>query len=225
MLGIGCITRMSISASGYGKRAFGPSTILLLSSRITMPGRAPHGRSAVFGVGIWSSAFRFLTKHGFSVRSPAPDGQGILRMGLGVAGRLLRRSLRLAGPFVAGEIPVLTYDSVDDTKSLLSISPNELRAQLAYLHSKGWNTLSPAEYVAQSAAPRDKRPRRSMLITFDDGFRNFHDQAVPLLLEFGYTATLFVATGFVGRQPSWLVRDKLVFPVPQQAGTDKCATT
>jgi peptidoglycan/xylan/chitin deacetylase (PgdA/CDA1 family) len=142
----------------------------------------------------------------------------MMRRGLGMAGRLLRRSLRMARPFVAGEIPVLTYHSVDDTRSLLSISPNELRTQLAYLHSKGWSTLSPAEYVAQSAMPPDQRPGRLMLITFDDGYRNFHEQAVPLLLEFGYTATLFVGTGFVGRQPSWLDRDGFISQLLNEIG-------
>ena len=141
-----------------------------------------------------------------------------MRRGLGLAGRLLRRSLRMAVPFVAGEIPVLTYHSVDDTRSLLSISPNELRAQLAYLRSKGWSTLSPAEYVAQSAMPSDQRPGRLMLITFDDGFRNFQDQAVPLLLEFGYTATLFVGTEFVGRQPTWLGRDGFISQLLNEVG-------
>jgi len=117
------------------------------------------------------------------------------------AGGLFRRSLRLAKPFVRPELPVLTYHSVDDTPSLLSVSPAMFEAQLAHLKADGWRSLSLADYLA--ATP--ERPEgRAVLITFDDGYRNFRDRALPLLRQFGFTATLFVPVEYVGRLPLWL---------------------
>lgn len=40
-------------------------------------------------------------------------------------------------------------------------------------------------------------PRRALVITFDDGYRDNHDVAAPLLERFSLPATIFVATGFL----------------------------
>ena len=57
-------------------------------------------------------------------------------------------------------------------------------------------------------------PERPVAITFDDGFADFHRKALPLLLRYGFTATLFVTTGWiadagpyaVGRRPGRMLR-------------------
>ncbi|HEX5415266.1 MAG TPA: polysaccharide deacetylase family protein, partial [Chloroflexota bacterium] len=57
---------------------------------------------------------------------------------------------------------------------------------------------------------------RSCLVTFDDGFANFADHAVPVLKACGFTATVFVVAGWVGRrnewpdQPTWVPRQSLM---------------
>jgi peptidoglycan/xylan/chitin deacetylase (PgdA/CDA1 family) len=121
------------------------------------------------------------------------------------ASRMARRSLRYAAPFVSAEIPVLTYHSIDETGSLLSVAPSALRAQLARLRAENWRGLSIAEYIAL-AGKANPEPR-TVLITFDDGYRNFAERAFPLLTEYGFRATLFVPVDFVGKRPSWLERD------------------
>jgi peptidoglycan/xylan/chitin deacetylase (PgdA/CDA1 family) len=114
--------------------------------------------------------------------------------------------LRFAAPFLETEIPVLTYHSVDETGSLLSTTPAALRAQLARLRAEHWRSLSIAEYAAK-AGTTDLEPR-TLLITFDDGYRNFGELALPLLAEFGFRATLFVPVDYVGKRPLWLERDR-----------------
>src|SRR5215813_7158656 len=88
-----------------------------------------------------------------------------------MAGRIVRRSLRYAAPFVDSEIPVLTYHSIDESGSLLSVAPSVLRAQLARLRAENWRSLSIAEYAAWDGKASPKP--RTVLITFDDGYRNF----------------------------------------------------
>jgi peptidoglycan/xylan/chitin deacetylase (PgdA/CDA1 family) len=134
-----------------------------------------------------------------------------------IAGRMLRRSLRLAAPFFGSEIPVLTYHSIDHSGSLLSVAPATLRSHLERLRAERWRSLSIAEYAAQagSATPEP----RTLLITFDDGYRNFGERALPLLTEFGFKATVFVPVDFVGKRPLWLERDwALTGPLLDQVG-------
>jgi peptidoglycan/xylan/chitin deacetylase (PgdA/CDA1 family) len=43
----------------------------------------------------------------------------------------------------------------------------------------------------------------AVAITFDDGFRNFYEQAFPVLQERHFPATVFVVTGFCGGRNNW----------------------
>jgi peptidoglycan/xylan/chitin deacetylase (PgdA/CDA1 family) len=41
-------------------------------------------------------------------------------------------------------------------------------------------------------------------LTFDDGYADFYTDALPTLQRYGFTATLYVATAFIGRTSLWL---------------------
>ena len=53
-----------------------------------------------------------------------------------------------------------------------------------------------------------ERPSRQnehlIAVTFDDGFRSFVDYALPIMLEKGIPATVFVTTGYLGQHPGWV---------------------
>ncbi|MEO0617261.1 MAG: polysaccharide deacetylase family protein [Pseudomonadota bacterium] len=50
---------------------------------------------------------------------------------------------------------------------------------------------------------RGRLQRGAVAITFDDGYRDNHDVALPLLRKHGLTATFFVATGFLDGGVMW----------------------
>jgi peptidoglycan/xylan/chitin deacetylase (PgdA/CDA1 family) len=124
---------------------------------------------------------------------------------------MLGRELRtVLGPFAARRPAsgprVVVYHSVDASGSVLSVSRDELRRQLATLKALGWRGLTLPEYLARAAgAPGEAR---EVLITFDDGYENFYADAAPVLGELGLPATVFVVTDHVGGRPLWFARDR-----------------
>ena len=64
------------------------------------------------------------------------------------------------------------------------------------------------ESLAQSGVPvvaldQVLSVRGSVALTFDDGYRNFADVALPVLERLQFPATLFVVSGFCGRRNEW----------------------
>jgi peptidoglycan/xylan/chitin deacetylase (PgdA/CDA1 family) len=77
--------------------------------------------------------------------------------------------------------------------------PNaEFCNELAYLKSK-YECISFRQLCERLGSDKPLR-RRSVVITFDDGYRDNFTEAVPALKEAGVTATFFVATGFIEKQ-------------------------
>jgi peptidoglycan/xylan/chitin deacetylase (PgdA/CDA1 family) len=96
-------------------------------------------------------------------------------------------------------LPVLMYHEIaarPETASRLAVSPEAFEAQLEYLATHGFTTLT-ASAFAVALATGAPLPERAVVLTFDDGFADFHDRALPLLSRYGFTATVFVTTGWM----------------------------
>lgn len=106
-------------------------------------------------------------------------------------------ALRSAGR----RLPILTYHSLDDLGSVLSTSPATFGRHLQVLRETGANVLSLRDGAERLRG--GDLPERAVVITFDDGFRSVREHALPLLQHYGFTATVFVVSGFVGRKNSW----------------------
>ena len=68
---------------------------------------------------------------------------------------------------------------------------------LELLNSTGWQPLDLEAFLAGLERPCSL-PERSVLLTFDDGYRSMLEVAEPRLHEFGYPSVLFVPTDYVG---------------------------
>lgn len=100
------------------------------------------------------------------------------------------------------KIPILTYHSIDNSGSVISTSPEKFRSQMQYLNDSSCNVISLEEIVS---CIRENRsfPPKSVAITFDDGFKNNYDIAYPVLKEYGFSAIIFLVTGYCGRNNRW----------------------
>jgi peptidoglycan/xylan/chitin deacetylase (PgdA/CDA1 family) len=95
-------------------------------------------------------------------------------------------------------VPILCYHRFGATcRSALCVSETSFRAQLDYLKDNGYRTITLGELYDFINYKRAV-PLRSVVITIDDGYRSIYDIAYPLLKEYGFTATMFVYTDFVG---------------------------
>jgi len=97
---------------------------------------------------------------------------------------------------VSGGLPVLMYHHVSPAPGLVTVSPENFRAQMSWLARHGYTGLS-AQGLVDFLAGRPVADK-SVVITFDDGWRDNWTYAHPVLQEFGLRALLFLVTGWVG---------------------------
>lgn len=84
----------------------------------------------------------------------------------------------------------------------LSVSPEIFRQQMEYIRQVGYIPIS----VTQLNDFFDRSvplPRKSILITFDDGYEDLYIYGHPILKEFGFNATAFIPTGLL-QNPGYL---------------------
>ena len=81
---------------------------------------------------------------------------------------------------------------------VLTKSPDDFARDLAF-YRRNYECISLSELCRRLSMSAPFK-RRAVVITFDDGYRDNFELAVPALRAAGLTATFFVATGFVGTQ-------------------------
>ena len=74
------------------------------------------------------------------------------------------------------------------------IFPENFRAQMRYLKDNGYAVI-PMKVYLDHLNKGTEIPKKSVVLTFDDGWKNQYEFAVPILKEFGYTATFYIITG------------------------------
>ncbi len=92
---------------------------------------------------------------------------------------------------------ILTYHSIDETASVISVGATAFRAHMRWLANADVEVTTVGDLMSAPTI------RNAVAITFDDAFENFATQAWPVLREFGLPATLFVVTGFAGGTNAW----------------------
>lgn len=80
------------------------------------------------------------------------------------------------------------------------------RAQLRYFKRFGYHVISLDAAYAGLFLER-ALPSRPVVLTFDDGYRNFYEHALPALSEHGFPAAVFMITDLIGKRAEWLAED------------------
>lgn len=99
----------------------------------------------------------------------------------------------------AVSVPVLMHHHVSPSAGMITVSPENFESQIAWLAKDGWTALSTQQYADFLAGK--PVPRKSVLITFDDGYLDNWVYAHPILQKYGMRATVFAVTGWMGEGP------------------------
>jgi peptidoglycan/xylan/chitin deacetylase (PgdA/CDA1 family) len=108
------------------------------------------------------------------------------------------------------------YHSISESNhDRLTVAPQRFAAEMQLLAEQEFKVVSLAEACRRLASNDDLA--RTVVLTFDDGHRDFLTTAAPVLRQHGFSATLFVVTGRLddatGRGPAqkrdFLNRDEL----------------
>lgn len=114
-----------------------------------------------------------------------------------------------ATAFAADSFVILQYHHVaEDTPAVTSIRPLQFRAHLQHLKDEGFNIIDLKRGI-KAVLAEEPLPDKAVAITFDDAYRNILTNAAPILDEFGYTATIFVATDLVGTSQYYMSWEEL----------------
>lgn len=95
---------------------------------------------------------------------------------------------------IAGNIPVLTFHTIEDGPSVISFSPELFERFMRKLHRSGYRTVRLSD-AAGLVRERKPFPEKSFVLTFDDGYRSVYGGAFPVLRKYRMTATVFLTVG------------------------------
>ncbi len=126
------------------------------------------------------------------------------------------RSFSPTGDF-AVKVPILMYhhirDSVLPTENsayFYSVKPQKLEQQLAFLKENNYQVLSLGD-LYESLESRSPLPPKSVVITFDDGYRDFYTNAFPIVKKFNFRVVSFFVAGYtrMGDYMNWQMLHEL----------------
>ena len=99
------------------------------------------------------------------------------------------------------KFPILMYHHIADVVggNTLFVPADEFKMEMTALKNAGYYTLSPEE-AYRVLTTNEKPADKIVWITFDDGYKNAHDTAMPILTELGMKGSFFIITGMVGNE-------------------------
>jgi peptidoglycan/xylan/chitin deacetylase (PgdA/CDA1 family) len=108
-------------------------------------------------------------------------------------------------------VPILCYHRFGPTPGKASpalgkmtVSAANFAAQLDWLARNDFHVIRLPQLLSYLEG-REALPRRTVVITIDDGYESVHRYAFPLLKKYGFPATVFMYTDFIGSRDalSW----------------------
>jgi peptidoglycan/xylan/chitin deacetylase (PgdA/CDA1 family) len=99
----------------------------------------------------------------------------------------------------SASVPILMYHSISENLFgkahpyyQINTSPKIFAQQMNWLHANGYRTMNLTESYSALCTAADVS--KTVVITFDDGYRDFYTDAFAVMQKCGFTATIFIAT-------------------------------
>ncbi len=117
-------------------------------------------------------------------------------------------------PLKSFKAPILVYhyveyvqDEKDTIRKSLNIVPSVFTAQVETLKNAGYTFITPKE-IAEILDGRKKLPQKPIVLSFDDGYRDFYTDVFPILKKYNIKSIIYVVSGFLDK-PNYLLIEQL----------------
>jgi peptidoglycan/xylan/chitin deacetylase (PgdA/CDA1 family) len=104
-------------------------------------------------------------------------------------------------------VPILTYHSISNNLFgqshpyyQINTAPGVFSRQMRWLKSQGYQGIHLSDMLAGLASGQDMSNR--LVITFDDGYRDFFTEGFAVMKQCGFTATVFLVTDRIRKTPT-----------------------
>lgn len=112
-------------------------------------------------------------------------------------------------------VPILLYhyveyvqDKGDTIRISLNITPYTFEEQIKTLSDAGFTFMTNGE-LTQALEGKRKLPKKPIVLTFDDGFRDFYTDAYPILKKYNAKATQYVIAGFLDVNANHMLKSEV----------------
>lgn len=100
-------------------------------------------------------------------------------------------------------VPILMYHRIADVPGDRNSLPAEkFEEQLRFLAQNGYTAITP-DMLYMHYTKQKRLPRKSVLLTFDDGYHDNYMEALPLLQKYNMTAVVFPIYNWIGKKNQW----------------------
>lgn len=94
-------------------------------------------------------------------------------------------------------VPILAYHKFSESKGdRMTVTASAFEEQMKLLKDKGYHVIT-LDQLFDFLDFKIQIPKKSVVITIDDGWRSAYDIAFPILKKYGYPATLFIYTALI----------------------------
>jgi len=93
---------------------------------------------------------------------------------------------------------ILTYHSIsDNSQDAWATSPSIFESEMRWLAEQGYKGISLRQFYENAGQGK------VVVLTFDDGYKDFFDTVVPILNALNFSATVFILAGLIGSLACW----------------------
>ncbi|MEP6595746.1 MAG: glycosyltransferase [Ginsengibacter sp.] len=107
---------------------------------------------------------------------------------------------------VTQRLAILKYHHITPTGTLNinsgNVTPESFEEQLQYLQENNYYSVNWDDWI-NAMFKRTPLPGKAVAITFDDGYLDFYQYSWPLLRKYGFIATVFLTTNYIGQTNMW----------------------
>jgi peptidoglycan/xylan/chitin deacetylase (PgdA/CDA1 family) len=88
-----------------------------------------------------------------------------------------------------------------------TVAPKKFAAQMRWLARTGYTSIT-LDMLLDARSGNGALPPKPVVITFDDGYRDCIDHALPILRKWGAKAIFYLVAGRIGGTSDWLAKDR-----------------